>query len=180
MARRRCYERIKAITPEGDVVFSVRADERGGKRLIKLPGQEFVCRFLLHVLPAGLQRVRHYGVLANGCKKTQLAQARRALVQAPPNRPALEATRAFVQRVSRVDFLCCAWCTRAGCRRRRRRHESLGEDEKLLASATHAGRQGEVLLREPCGQSGRTVLLRQHVRPPSQVHQCEHLRTLGA
>ena len=103
-------ERIKAITPEGEVVFSVRADERGGKRLIKLPGQEFVRRFLLHVLPAGLKRVRHYGVLANGCKKTQLAQARQALGQAPPNRAALEAARAFVQRVSRVDFLCCPHC----------------------------------------------------------------------
>lgn len=103
-------ERIKAITPEGEVVFSVRADERGGKRLIKLPGQEFVRRFLLHVLPAGIKRVRHYGVLANGCKKTQLAQARQALDQAPPNRPALEAARAFVQRVSRVDFLCCPHC----------------------------------------------------------------------
>ena len=92
------------------MVFSVRADERGGKRLMKLPGQEFVRRFLLHVLPAGIKRVRHYGVLVNGCKKTQFAQARRALGQAPPNRPALEAARAFVQRVSRVDFLCCPHC----------------------------------------------------------------------
>jgi hypothetical protein len=103
-------ERIKAITAQDEVVFSVRTDARGGKRLVTLPGQEFVRRFLLHVLPAGLKRVRHYGVLANGCKKTQLGQARQALGQARPNRPALEAARAFMQRVSRVDFMRCPQC----------------------------------------------------------------------
>jgi hypothetical protein len=34
----------------------------------KLDGQEFVRRFLQHVLPSGVKRIRHYGVLASGCK----------------------------------------------------------------------------------------------------------------
>jgi len=103
-------ERIKAISPAGEVVFSVRADDHGGKRLQRLAGEEFVRRLLLHVLPAGIKRIRHYGVLANGCKKTQLALARQALAQAPPDAVALESARAFVQRVSRLDFLCCPQC----------------------------------------------------------------------
>jgi hypothetical protein len=48
------------------------------KRLI-LDGEEFVRRFLLHVLPKGLMRVRHYGFLANRCRRRRLAQIRQAL-----------------------------------------------------------------------------------------------------
>jgi predicted RNA-binding Zn-ribbon protein involved in translation (DUF1610 family) len=38
-------------------------------------------RFLLHVLPAGLHRIRHYGLLANFGRKHHLAQIRELLVQ---------------------------------------------------------------------------------------------------
>jgi hypothetical protein len=37
---------------------------------------EFMRRFLLHVLPTGLHRIRHYGLLANGCRRANLALAR--------------------------------------------------------------------------------------------------------
>lgn len=103
-------ERIKAVTPQGGVVFSVRADDHGGKRLMMLPGDEFIRRFLLHVLPSGIKRIRHYGVLANGCKKTQLARARQALAQPAPNPQALEAAQAFMARVARIDTLACPQC----------------------------------------------------------------------
>jgi hypothetical protein len=42
------------------------------------PG-EFMRRFLLHVLPGGLHRIRHYGLLANGSRKASLALARELL-----------------------------------------------------------------------------------------------------
>jgi hypothetical protein len=38
-------------------------------------------RFLLHVLPRGLHRIRHYGLLANGSRKASLALARELLGQ---------------------------------------------------------------------------------------------------
>jgi hypothetical protein len=38
-------------------------------------------RFLLHVLPKGLMRIRHFGFLANRCRKAKLAQIRTALAQ---------------------------------------------------------------------------------------------------
>ena len=44
------------------------------------PG-EFMRRFLLHVLPGGFHRIRHYGLLANGSRKTSLALARELLCQ---------------------------------------------------------------------------------------------------
>jgi hypothetical protein len=103
-------ERIQAITPAGEVVFSVRADDHGGKRRMTLPGEEFIRRFLLHTLPRGIKRIRHYGVLANGCKKTQLARARQALAQPAPNPQAQEAAQAFMARVARIDTLACPQC----------------------------------------------------------------------
>ena len=47
-----------------------------------LEPQEFMRRFLLHVLPGGFHRIRHYGLLANGNRRDCLALARAAL-QAP-------------------------------------------------------------------------------------------------
>ena len=40
-------------------------------------------RFLLHVLPAGFHRIRHYGLLANGARKANLTLARELLNHAP-------------------------------------------------------------------------------------------------
>ena len=64
-------ERIRSIS-DSEVAFTVRADDKGGKRLVRLAGTEFVRRFLLHVLPTGLKRIRHYGLLASGCKAVKL------------------------------------------------------------------------------------------------------------
>ena len=50
-------------------------------KVMTLEGEEFVRRFLLHVLPKGLMRIRHYGFLANRCRKAKLAQIRTALAQ---------------------------------------------------------------------------------------------------
>jgi hypothetical protein len=44
-----------------------------------LPVQEFMRRFLLHVLPRGFHRIRHYGLLANAARVANLARARELL-----------------------------------------------------------------------------------------------------
>ena len=47
--------------------------------------EEFIRRFLLHVLPTGLTRIRHYGVVGNRCRTSKLAACRRLFAQpAPP------------------------------------------------------------------------------------------------
>ena len=102
-------QRIRAVTAQG-VVFSVRADDKGGKRHIRLGGPEFVRRFLLHVLPTGIKRIRHYGVLASACKAQKLAQAREALQMPAPNPVALESAGEFLQRVARMDAQQCPCC----------------------------------------------------------------------
>jgi hypothetical protein len=49
-----------------------------------LATDEFIRRFLLHVLPRGFHRIRHYGLLASSSRKTSLAHARELLAVAPP------------------------------------------------------------------------------------------------
>jgi hypothetical protein len=57
---------------------------KGGCRYqpMTLPVAEFMRRFLLHVLPSGFHRIRHYGLLANAARRDNLARAR-ALLAAP-------------------------------------------------------------------------------------------------
>lgn len=65
---------------DGKVTFVVKDYADGGKRkLMTLDAEEFIRRFLLHVLPKGLTRIRHYGLCAGRNVKTKLATARQLL-----------------------------------------------------------------------------------------------------
>ena len=92
------------------VSFKVRGDGHGGKRWVRLPGVEFVRRFLLHVLPKGVKRIRHYGLLAAGCKAVKLGQARAALAMPAPNPLATESAIDFMRRIKAMDVLQCPCC----------------------------------------------------------------------
>ena len=72
-------ERILSVQ-NGQVTLSYR-DRKDGNRKTTIPldAQEFIRRFLLHVLPDGFMRIRHFGFLANRSKKQALAQCRRLL-----------------------------------------------------------------------------------------------------
>ena len=102
-------ERIKAITPS-EVVFTVRADDQGGKHTEHLPADEFIRRFLLHVLPTGIKRIRHYGVLASACKTDRLKLARLALQMPQTNPAAQESAQAFMARVAKIETALCPCC----------------------------------------------------------------------
>jgi len=49
--------------------------------VIQLSHDEFIRRFLLHVLPHGLMRIRHFGYLANCCHKRRLPQIQAAITE---------------------------------------------------------------------------------------------------
>ena len=63
--------------------YRVKEGSRGKSRhkTMTLGPDEFMRRFLLHVLPGGFHRIRHYGLLANGSRKASLALARALLGQ---------------------------------------------------------------------------------------------------
>lgn len=54
------------------------------KRVMRLSAREFVRRWLLHVLPGGFVRIRHYGLLSNRHRQENLALCRRLLEDATP------------------------------------------------------------------------------------------------
>jgi hypothetical protein len=75
---------------EAGVTFRYKDYRRDGaerQRTMTLPADEFIRRFLLHVLPKGFHRIRHYGLLASAGHKTNIARARELLAV-----PALTAT----------------------------------------------------------------------------------------
>ena len=76
-----------------------------------LDAQEFIRRFLLHVLPDGFMRVRHFGFLANRSKKQALPQCRKLLglnsaLPEIPKRSALE----FMRELTGIDLSRCPSC----------------------------------------------------------------------
>jgi hypothetical protein len=82
------------------------------RKVMPLDAPEFIRRFLLHVLPKGFMRIRHYGLLGNRTKRHQLAQARAALNAPPPQcvPTAPESIETFWLRVAHLDIHQCPHC----------------------------------------------------------------------
>jgi hypothetical protein len=69
------------------VTFRYKDYRRNGadrQQVMNLAADEFIRRFLLHVLPRGFHRIRHYGLLAGSARKACLEHARKLLNVAPP------------------------------------------------------------------------------------------------
>ncbi|MGH9891508.1 MAG: IS91 family transposase [bacterium] len=64
---------------DGKVTFQYKDYHAGTERTMTLDATEFIRRFLLHVLPSGFQRIRHYGFLANRVRKDRIALCRTLL-----------------------------------------------------------------------------------------------------
>jgi hypothetical protein len=76
--------RLTEITDE-TVSFKWRDYKHGdAQKIMTLKHDEFIRRFLLHTLPDGFHRIRHFGFLANGCRRTSLPVIRELLAQAAP------------------------------------------------------------------------------------------------
>jgi hypothetical protein len=97
--------RILAID-ESDVTFRWRDRAHGNRaRTMKLDGVEFLRRFLLHVLPRGFPRIRHYGLLGNRKRAAKLAVCR-LMLGAPM--PAPESSAPEVLPFAAADCRCPA------------------------------------------------------------------------
>jgi hypothetical protein len=80
-------------------------------KVMTLAADEFIRRFLLHTLPDGFHRIRHYGFLANGCRVARLALCRRLLdAEAPPPVPPAADYREQYQRLTGRSLDICPCC----------------------------------------------------------------------
>jgi hypothetical protein len=106
-------ERILSVQ-NGQVTLSYR-DRKDGNRKTTIPldAQEFIRRFLLHVLPDGFMRIRHFGFLANRSKKQALAQCRRLLkIEAALPETPKESAKDLLLRITGIDLSRCPSCHR--------------------------------------------------------------------
>ena len=104
--------RLLGLDVQGNVRFSWRDRAHGNRRrIMQLPAAQFLDRFVLHVLPPGLVRIRHIGLLANRHKRQQLAQARTALAAPAPAPAPKESAQQCCLRVLGIDIERCSACS---------------------------------------------------------------------
>jgi hypothetical protein len=84
--------RLVSMT-DTEVAFRWKDYRHHGKSKVQiLSPDEFIRRFLLHTLPDGFHRIRHYGFLANGHRGEKLVLCRKLLAVPPPGQPARDGT----------------------------------------------------------------------------------------
>ncbi len=92
----------------GRVTFRYQDYADGRKhKTMTLAAEEFLRRFVQHVLPKGFVKVRHYGLLANRCREERLHRCRRLLLSATVATPGSVGEAGVVAPAPRP---CCPWC----------------------------------------------------------------------
>ena len=76
------------------------------QKVMRLGTDEFIRRFLIHVLPDGFHRIRHYGLLASASRRANIAKIR-ALLGVPQPAPAPETATEHAPLTLREPCLCC-------------------------------------------------------------------------
>jgi hypothetical protein len=101
-------QRLLALDERG-VTFrwkDYRAKGRTRHKTMSLGTDEFIRRFLLHVLPGGFHRIRHYGLLANGGRRANLARARELLAEPTTTIPSEPEPAETPAKSNRVIWTC--------------------------------------------------------------------------
>ena len=103
-------QRIKKIS-DGKVSFSWKDyKDKNKTKLMTLSAEEFIHRFLLHVLPKGFMRIRHYGILSSRNVKTAIPQCRQILGVTEPPVKAKETWEESLLRITGIDITKCPQC----------------------------------------------------------------------
>jgi Putative transposase/Transposase zinc-binding domain len=83
-----------------------RAKGRDKAKVMTLPTSEFIRRFLIHVLPGGFHRIRHYGLFANASRVRNIARARELLAAPNPSSDTLDADNANTSEPPTLNYPC--------------------------------------------------------------------------
>jgi hypothetical protein len=71
------------------------------RKIMQLVPEEFIRRYLLHVLPKGVMRIRQFGFLANSCRRKKLSQIRSQLAMKAPKKEKV---------IEPLGHWCCPQC----------------------------------------------------------------------
>jgi hypothetical protein len=107
--------RIRAVDELQQTVTVAYRDYRNNSqsKSLTLSAREFIRRFCLHILPPGLVRIRHYGILANNRRKRDIAMA--AALLKPAGACSSDAQTLDMDLPAR-ETLCCPACQQPGLR----------------------------------------------------------------
>jgi hypothetical protein len=83
-----------------------RAKGRDKAKVMTLPTSEFIRRFLIHVLPSGFHRIRHYGLFANTARVKNIARARELLAVPKPINDTIDDDNANTSEPPTLNYPC--------------------------------------------------------------------------
>ena len=85
-------------------------EEQRRYRTMTLTQDEFIRRYLVHVLPDGFHRIRHYGLIANTRRKTNLAKVRALLKVPQPIKTTVENAKDEIKAHEQSPTFVCPHC----------------------------------------------------------------------
>lgn len=107
-------QRILSVTEETVTIGVKDYKNNNKKKTVTMTTTEFIRRFLMHVLPRGFVKIRHYGLLANRNRKTKLVICRR-LTRSPVYKPRFEglSNTEILSILLGKDVTLCPGCKKA-------------------------------------------------------------------
>ena len=103
--------RIKALK-HGQVTFTAKNRKKNRTESITISAVEFIRRFLLHSLPRGFVRIRHYGFLANRNRSANLKLIR-SLLKLPAQVATMQASvQQMMMQLTGIDITACPCCSK--------------------------------------------------------------------
>ena len=101
--------RIKELK-DGKVTFTIKNRKENCTEQITVTAVEFIRRFLLHSLPTGFVRIRHYGFLANRNRSQNLTAIRRLMGVSDPPEKQIASVEEMMQKLTGIDISLCPGC----------------------------------------------------------------------
>jgi hypothetical protein len=102
--------RIRVIK-DGMVTFTAKNRKKNKTESVTITAVEFIRRFLLHSLPKGFVRIRHYGYLANRNRSANLNTIRHLMGLSPPPAKEMASLEEMMQKLTGIDITICPCCS---------------------------------------------------------------------
>jgi len=103
--------RIAALK-DGMVTFNINNRKQNRTEQITITAVEFIRRFLLHSLPKGFVRIRHYGFLANRDRAANLNAIRQLMGSSVPSEKQIASVKEMMLKLTGVDITTCPCCNK--------------------------------------------------------------------